>query len=169
MVINHQEFDRIVRQEFSNILPELIWQNDDGEYEVFGKYKIVPEKPGYTVLINDDCKGFFNNSKSAISWCVADKYQQYNLARDLLSYDNMLFNISNDIFVRAGIANKTKDQVLRENIEIKLELKILHKKQVQAQLDKCLNRAKYLQQKGFENETSRFGSAATIKTNRSCV
>lgn len=164
-MIYSQEVDALLRQEFQNILPDLIWQDENGDYEVFGKYKIIPQKPGYTVTINNDCKGVFKTSRSAMSWCVADKYQQYNLARDLLMYDNMLSNISNDIFVRAGIANKTKDPVLRENIEIKLELKILHKKQIEAQLSKCLNRAKYLQQKGFKNETSRSGSATTIKTN----
>jgi hypothetical protein len=168
-MINDQEIERVFSQEFRNLLPELIWQNEFGEYEVFGKYKIVPQKPGYTVLINDDSKGFFNSTKTAISWCVADKNQQYNLARDLLDYDNMLSNIDNDIFVRAGIANKTNDLALKESIETKLELKILHKRQIQSHLSKCLNRAKYLQQKGFENETSRFGSATTIKTNRSSV
>lgn len=168
MIID-QEFDQALRKEFREILPSLIWQNEEGNYEVFGKYQIVSERPGYSVYINDDCKGFFNSTRTAVSWCVADKYQQFNLARDILNYDTMLANISNDIFVRAGVANKTRDPALRENIETKLELRILHKKQVESRLSKCLNWAKYLQQKGFENETSRFGNATTIKTNRSSV
>lgn len=161
-----QQLERLLRSEFKEVLPILIWQNNDGEYEAFDRYRIVPEKPGYTVYINNDCQGFFNSTRTAISWCVADKFHQYNLARDLLSYDNMLSNISNDIFVRTGVANKTRDYTLRENIEIKLEPKIIHKREIESQLDKCVNRAKYLQQKGFENETARFGSATTIKTNR---
>lgn len=165
-MIRDQEFDRMIRSEFCEILPSLIWQNDNDEYEAFGKYRIVPMNPGYNVYINDDFKAFFNSTRTAISWCVADKYQQYNLARDLLSYDSKLGNIKNDIFVRAAIANKTRDPVLRENIEIKLELKILYKRDIEFHLTKCLNQAKYLQQKGFENETARFGHATTIKTNR---
>jgi hypothetical protein len=161
-----QAMERLIREEFKQTLPFLIWQNEDGEYEAFGKYRIVPEEQGYSVYINDDEQGFFNSTRTALSWCVADKYARYNLARDLLSYDNMLAFISNDIFVRAGVANKTTDPVLKESIETKLEPKIIQKRVVQEQLDKCVNWAKYLQQKGFENEIARSGSATTIKTNR---
>jgi len=164
-----KNIERLIREEFKEVLPVLIWQNEDGEYEAFARYKIVPEHPGYTVYINDDCQGFFNSTRTAISWCVADKFQRYNLARDLLTYDNMLANISNDIFVRAGVANKTHDYTLKESIEIKLEPKIIQKREIESHLNKCVNWAKYLQQKGFENETARFGSATTIKTNRSSV
>lgn len=164
-----QQVERLLREEFKNVLPIIIWQNDNGEYEAFNKYRIVPENPGYSVYINDDCQGFFNSTRTAISWCVADKFHQYNLARDLLTYDTMLSNISNDIFVRTGVANKTQDHALRESIEIKLEPKIIHKREIESLLNKCVNWAKYLQQKGFENETARFGSATTIKTNRQGV
>lgn len=163
------EFERWVHQEFKQMLPVLVWRNEDGDYEAFGKYHIIPQTPGYKVFINEDCQGFFNSTRAAISWCVADKFQRFNLARDLLTYDNMLANISNDIFVRAGVANKTRDYTLKESIEIKLEPKIIQKREIETHLNKCINWAKYLQQKGFENETARFGSATTIKTNRSSV
>jgi hypothetical protein len=168
-MIRDQDFERLIRSEFRDLLPALIWQNDQGDYEAFGRYRIVPENSGYRVFINDHNQGLFHSTRTAISWCVADKYQQYNLARNLLNLDNMLENVRNDIFVRAGVANKSRDPVLKENIEIKLEPKILHKKDIETQLNKCLNWAKYLQQKGFENETARSGHATTIKTNRSCV
>jgi hypothetical protein len=165
-MIKDQEFERWVHQEFKQMLPVLVWRNDDGEYEAFGKYHIIPQNPGYRVYINDDDQGFFNSTRTAISWCVADKYKQYNLARELLTYDNMLTTISNDIFVRTGVATKSRDPDLREKIETKLEPKIIQKRELESQLNKCVNWAKYLQQKGFENETSRSGSATTIKTNR---
>jgi hypothetical protein len=165
-MIKDHEFERWVNQEFRQMLPVLVWQNEDGEYEAFGKYRIVPQNPGYCVYIDEDEQGFFNSTRTAISWCVADKYEKYNLSRDLLMFDNMLATISNDIFVRAGVANKTRDPVVKESIETKLEPKILHKREIESQLNKCVNWAKYLQQKGFENEASRSGSATTIKTNR---
>ena len=165
-MIKDQDIERWISQEFQQMLPVLVWQNEDGEYEAFGKYRIVPEKPGYTVYINNDQQGFFNSTRTAISWCVADKYQKFNLARDLLLFDNVLANISNDIFVRAGVANKTRDLDIKEKIETKLQPKIIQKRVLEQQLNKCVNWAKYLQQKGFENETSRSGSATTIKTNR---
>lgn len=165
-MIKDQEFERWIHQEFQQMLPMLVWRNEDGDYEAFGKYHIIPQNPGYRVFIDQDEQGFFNSTRTAIAWCVADKYKKYNLSRDLLLFDNMLANIKNDIFVRAGVANKTKDPVIKESIETKLEPKFLHKRELEQQLTKCVNWAKYLQQKGFENEASRPGSATTIKTNR---
>ena len=164
-----QEFERMVREEFDQLLKVLIWQNDSGEYEAFGRYRIVPQRPGYTVYIDEDKQGFFNSTRTAISWCVADNHKRYNLARDLLNYDHMLTNVTNDIYVRVGVTNKTRNAQLRESIETKLEPKIIHKRELEVQLDKCVNSAKYLQQKGFLNETQRFGTATTNKTNRSSI
>ena len=57
-MIKDTEVERWVHAEFKQMLPALIWQNDDGEYEAFGKYRIVPQNPGYCVYINDDEQGF---------------------------------------------------------------------------------------------------------------
>lgn len=161
-----QEFEKLLHAEFNQMVSSLVWKNPDGTYEAFGKYLIVPEKPGYTVYINEDEQGYFHSTRTAMSWCIADKYKQFNLAREVLTVDNILANVTNDIYVRVGVANKCKDVQLRENIETKLEPKILHKRTLEQQLNKCVNRAKYLQQKGFANETHRFGSATANKTNR---
>jgi hypothetical protein len=47
--------------------------------------------------------------------------------------------------------------LFRENIEIKLESKIILKKQLEIQLTKCVQQAKYYQQRGLDNETARTG------------
>jgi len=165
-MIKDHDFEQLVKAEFNNLLSTLVWKNNDGTYEAFGRYVIVPTKPGYTVYINDDEQGHFNSTRTAMSWCIADKYNQFNLAKEVLTIDNILANVTNDIYTRVGVANKCKDAQLRENIETKLEPKILQKRTLEYQLNKCVNRAKYLQQKGFENETKRFGSATANKTNR---
>jgi hypothetical protein len=41
-----QELEAWVRSELQSIMPNFIWRNDDGEYELFGKYRIVPTHPG---------------------------------------------------------------------------------------------------------------------------
>lgn len=165
MTKEHQ-FEQLVREEFKHLLPTIIWQSDDGCYEVFDRYSIVSNPQGYKVYINGDEQGYFHSTRTAMSWCIADKYKQYNLARELLTIDNILANVTNDLHVRVGVANKCKNSQMRENIETKLEPKILQKRTLEYQLNKCVNRAKYLQQKGFENETKRFGSATANKTNR---
>ena len=154
-----QEFERMFRQEFKNITPNLIWQTDSGEYEAFGKYRIVPQRPGYQVFCSATEVGTFYSTKTALSWCIADKFTYYNLARDILTLDTKLNSLISDISVRANLADRSKTPLFRETIETKLETKIIRKKQVEQELTKCVNYAKYCQQRGFDNETIRTGLA----------
>lgn len=149
------EFDNAFRNELKAMKIEIIWKNSNDEYEVFSKYKIVPKKPGYEVYQNDDLVGKFQQSKAALSWCIADKFARYTMARDIMNTDRELLNISNDIFVRASVANSAKKAGFKEIIDTKLESKIVRKKMLESQMTKFVNSAKYLQQRGFINETSR--------------
>jgi hypothetical protein len=161
-----QELEAWVRNELRSIMPNFIWRNDAGEYELFGKYRIVPTRPGYTVYCLANPVGEFSSTKTAVSWCVADKYCNYNLAREIYNTDTRLTAVGNDVFVRAGVAGRSKRADFRESIDIKLESKIIRKKELEKQLDKCINLAKYLQQKGFDNETARSSRNGTNKTSR---
>jgi hypothetical protein len=161
-----QELEAWVRSELRTVMPNFIWCNDAGEYELFGRYRIVPTRPGYTVYCLANAVGEFSSTKTAVSWCVADKYRNYNLARDILRTDNRLSAVSNDVFVRMGVANKSKRAEFRESIDTKLETKIIRKKELEHELSKYINLAKYLQQRGFDNETARSGRATKNQTSR---
>lgn len=165
--MKNQEIEQFVRAELKEVMPNMIWRDENGDYEVFGRYIISKVSSHlYEVNIHATCVGRFNSTKTALSWCIADKYKNYNLAREILTVDNILGNLTNDIFIRAAMANKTKKTQFREDIETKLETKIIRKRELETQLDKCVKRAKYLQQRGFNNETSRPGRATTNKTSR---
>lgn len=161
-----QDFERLFRQEFKSIIPNLIFQNDQGEYEAFGRYRIVPARPGYKVFCAATEVGTFYTSRSALSWCIADKHQAYNTARELLETDNKLYKLIQDIKIRSALAERSKNFEFRDSVGTKLETKIIHKKQLENQLDKCVNWAKYIQQRGFENETQRIGRNQPNKTSR---
>jgi len=161
-----QEFDRMFRQEFKSITPNLIWQDDDGAYEAFGKYRIVPERPGYRVFCSATDVGVFNSTRSALSWCIADKNKAYNTAREILNLDNQLSALTTDIAVRSAVGERSKQWDFRDSIGAKLETKIIRKKQVENELTKCVNWAKYIQQRGFENETARTGRNQPNKASR---
>jgi hypothetical protein len=161
-----QEFKQLFRQEFQEILPNLIWQNAEGAYEVFDRYQIESLHPGYRVSIHGYEIGMFNSSKTAVSWCIADKFRQFNLARDLLTLDQKIGNITNDISVRAAIADRSSRWEFRDPVGVKLETKIIRKKLLENQLSKCVDSAKYLQQRGFNNETARTGRSQPNKTSR---
>jgi hypothetical protein len=86
-MIKEREFDRLFRQEFKDLLNNTVWRNDDGTYQVFGRYSIVPEQVGYRVFCAATDVGLFYSTKTAMSWCIADKYQNYNLAQELKDTD----------------------------------------------------------------------------------
>lgn len=161
-----QEFDRLFRQEFRDIMPNTIWQKDNGEYQVFGYYRIQPARPGYRVFCGATDIGVFSSTRTALSWCIADKNKSYNTARELLTIDTKLTALSHDINARAAVGDRSKNPALRETILTKLETKIIRKKILENQLTKCVNWAKYCQQRGFDNETQRIGRSQPNKTSR---
>jgi hypothetical protein len=161
-----QDFERLFRQEFKDILPNVILKNDNGVYEVFGHYRIQSERPGYRVFCGATDVGRFAHTRTALSWCIADKHRAYNTARELLLTDNKLAALTQDINTRAAIGDCSRDPVLRETILTKLESKIIQKKLLENQLTNCVSWAKYIQQRGFDNETARTGRSQPNKTSR---
>lgn len=160
------EFDRMFRQEFRDLMPNMIWQRDDGAYEVFDRYRIEAKKSGCQVWCSATEVGTFSSTRSALSWCIADKHRAYNTARELLETDQKLACLTQDIATRAAIGDRSNNPVLRETILTKLESKIIQKKLLENQLTKCVNWAKYVQQRGFDNETQRTGRGQPNKTSR---
>jgi len=161
-----QEYERALRAELKDILPNAIWRNENGSYSVFGKYRIDPERCGYRVFCHASEIGFFNSTKTALSWCIADKNQAYNTARNILELDTKLGAISADIAARTTIAEHSQQWEFRDVVGTKLETKIIRKKKVESELAKCVNWAKYCQQRGFNNETARTGRNQPNKTSR---
>jgi hypothetical protein len=161
-----QEFDRLFKQEFKDLIPNTIFELQKGVYEVFGKYRIIFEKQGYRVFCHATDIGVFNSTRTALSWCIADKYAKLNLARELLETDQKLGYLNNDIVVRTTIADRSKHWSFGDSVGTKLETKIIRKKQLENRLAKCVNWAKYYQQRGFNNETQRIGRSQPNKTSR---
>jgi hypothetical protein len=165
-VIREHEIERMFRQEFRDLMPNVIWQTDDGVYEVFGRYRIQPGTTGFRVFCSATEVGIFSTTRTALSWCIADKNCAYNTARELLTVDNKLSVLTADIAARAAVGDRSGNPALREIILTKLESKIIHKKQLENQLTKCVTWAKYCQQRGFEDETARTGRGQPNKTSR---
>ena len=165
MKIN-QEFNRLMRQEFPEVVSNMIFRDDDGSYNIFDRYRMFKESTGYRVFCGATDVGRFGTTKTALSWCIADKNKAYNLARDILELDTKLNSLTSDIAARANLADRSTSPIFRETIETKLETKIIRKKQVEEQLSKCVNWAKYCQQKGFNNETIRAGRNQPIQRSR---
>ena len=156
-MIDTEKVTRLFQREIQNLSPNTIWQNNNGVYQVFGHYQIFTENNGFKVFCHSTEVGVFATTRTALSWCIADKYRAYNTARELLTLDNKLTALTNDITVRTAVGDRSRDAGLRETIMVKLENKIMQKKQLENELTKYVNWAKYYQQRGFNNETARTG------------
>ena len=156
--MKHQrKLQKLLEQDFQAAISNAIWKTHSGTYEVFGNYRIESAVDGHRVFCNNTPMGVFSTTRTALSWCIADKHCNYNTARRLLTLDNQIASLAQDIRTRLTIGQHCQNSDAREIIMTKLESKIFHKKLLENQLNKCVSWAKYCQQRGFNNETARTG------------
>lgn len=160
-----QKLERFTRREFERNIHSTIVPTDAGGYVAFGKYQLTPHPHGYTVYEFDNEVGLFSNKRSALSWCVADKFNQLNLAQNIKILDTKKQILAADIHCRKTSADRCKDQAFYEIVNTKIQPKLDHFNSVNSELEKCLISAKYLQIRGFNNETARPSGTTTRKTN----
>jgi hypothetical protein len=85
---------------------------------------------------------------------VADKYHQYNLANNIQTLDSKKQQLSADIHCRLSQATRGRHEDFYETVNTKIQPKQAVLDSVHAELEKCINSAKYLQLRGFSNETA---------------
>lgn len=129
----------------------------DNEIMAFGRYTIKKDKNHYRIYRHKQLAAEPLSGRVAISWCVADKYNQTRLAKELINLETELERRENEINHFRSFLKRTKDQQKKLVIMDRLQESIMRSRQVKDQLNKCINSAKYWQQKGFENETVRTG------------
>ena len=157
-----KRFEELVdRHLFNN--PNTILQNQNS-IQAFGIYSIQHESGYYNIYRNRVYQTSLFSAKSALAWCVADKYLVKSLKQKIQNYDKDLSNRQNEILImKHAMTGASSDR--KYVIEDKLQTSIMRAQRARNQLNKCLNSAKYMQLKGFENETSRLG----IKTSSTTV
>jgi hypothetical protein len=159
-----QKLAALAEQELPRLLDHVIIA--DGEkYRVFGTYVLHQTTQGYRLTQHDDPVGIFSSTRSAVAWCIADKKRQYRLANEIQHLDSILLRLQNDIRVRAGVAEHSRGSFW-ETVTIKTAQKQAQSQQIENELTKCINLAKYWQLQGSNNETARTGRNTPYKTNR---
>jgi hypothetical protein len=152
-----QKLEHFAEREIKRNIDSLIIPGENGGYVAFGKYFLKPSEEGVAVTNWDREVHVFMNKRHAISWCVADHNNRINLAIRILSLDAKKRIVNNDVQLRRSIAERSRSENFYENINLKLQPKIDVLNMLNNELEKCINSAKYLQIKGFANETARTG------------
>jgi|APGre2960657505_1045072.scaffolds.fasta_scaffold14973_5 hypothetical protein len=162
----NKKLEAFAAREIGNLKNQLIESDGRGGILAFGKYKITTDKSQYTVEIKNQYPLTFGSKRSAMSWCIADQHNQHALARNILLLDNKKHMLSADIYCRQTIADRSKHEDFYESVVMKIQSKIDYVLVLETELEKCVNSAKYIQIRGFLNETERTGRTASHTTNR---
>jgi outer membrane murein-binding lipoprotein Lpp len=152
--LQDQKLQRWAEREFVRNIRHTIIDDQSGAYVAFGRYYLAPTAHGCSVSTWNQLIHTFSNKRTAISWCVADKYHQYNLANNLQTLDSKKQQLSSDIHCRRAQAQHGRTEDFYETVNTKIQPKQELLDSVTAELEKCINLAKYLQLRGFNNETA---------------
>jgi hypothetical protein len=153
--------DRELRRNIQHILVD----NGSGTVVAFGVYVIHQQSKLVTVSTPDQDHGEFSNRRTALSWCTADKFKRYNLAREIQQLDQRRRGLIDDLYCRTALRDRSRDAGFKETVTTKLEPKVERLRYINTELEKCINQAKYLQIRGFNNETARTLGSQASKAN----
>ena len=150
-----QKLERWAERELRHSIDKMILDDNSGGWVVFGKCHITPEQQVFNVWHYANFVGSFGSKRSAISWCIADKNNQASLSQQIKVLDFKKQFLDNDIACRTGLGKLSRSAEFREMVKTKLEPKVSLNSAVTAELEKCISSAKYIQLRGFSNETAR--------------
>jgi len=150
-----QKLEAWAERELKRNIDSIILDDGTGSLVVFGKYCIQPQGTRFQVSLWDQTIHLFSSKKTAMSWCTTDHKQHYNLSNQILVLDRKKQILAADIYCRKAVGERGRTESFYEIINMKLQPKIDQYNSVTAELEKCVNQAKYMQIKGFNNETAR--------------
>lgn len=160
-----QKLQQVLEPELREMVANTIMSDGD-RYLVFGDYTMDRSQHGWTVMRTRRDPQEFASGRTALSWCIADKYQQYHVAAEIARLDREKSLLTDDIHTRSALRKQVKDLHKKEAIDAKLHARRSRLETVQTRLDKYVSLAKYWQIRGFNNETARTGRTPSHKTNR---
>lgn len=161
-----KKLETIVRNELPVLERNAIIPRD-GHYEVFGVYFIYFDKNRVIVKRHDNVLSRFSSVRTALSWCIAEKFRKYDLSQEIQRLDSDVERIKNDVKLYQGTLPRTTDLDRYLIIKNKLDNKRGNLFRAQERLEKCVNLAKYFQLRGFNNELARTQYATVNTKNRS--
>ena len=151
-----QKLERFAERELTKHIGTAIIQNAQGGVLAFGRYYLSAGDQGMQVQDHaGELLAHFSNKKTALAWCVADRYNQLNLARRIKVLDAKRQLLANECAYNQHMQRRSVNGRFLDVLESKLSVTLSRLAGLDSELEKCINSAKYLQLKGFQNETAR--------------
>jgi hypothetical protein len=150
-----QKLERWAEREITRNINSIILEHQDGSILAFGTYDIRAQDNDSQVWQDNQLLGTFSTRAVALGWCVARKKHLLALEQEIEHLDRDRARIRDDIVGMRRARKKTQNQMHDDILESKIQHKFWYENMLNCRLEKCLMRAKYLQLRGFNNETAR--------------
>ena len=160
------KLERLLGADVGLIQENLILTDEQGRYHLFGRYEIQQQKHKVLVKLPNREAIEFGLMRAAVSWCIADKCNQYSLCDEIKRCDQRLQHNHQDHQVLAHVARRIQDSDRKAIAEIKSDEARLKYLFAREQLTKCVSRAKYFQIRGFNDEIARTRRPTPTRTSR---
>ena len=163
-----RRLEQVLSSEYDSIKQNLMFSTPQG-YELFDVYIISKTPDGAAVQKRLGAPVEFTSTKSAVSWCIADKYNQIRLADEIMQLDKTRRRLREDVLFSKVYTRQLRDATVRETAALKLQVKQDMLQFTETGLEKCANLAKYWQLRGFSNEIERTRRTASNSNYRSNI
>jgi hypothetical protein len=164
-----QKLQTMLAMDLVDAQQNMICKNQSGGYDVFGRWS-VDSRDGLTqVSKHGTVIATFGNTRSAVSWCIAQKYHQHNLAQEIQRLDADLQRLETNDAVARWLSQRIRDPWRKSVMQIKSQESHLRHQLVSKRMERCVSRAKYLQIRGFNDEIARTRRPAPHRTSRDGV
>jgi len=132
-----RKIERVIPKEQIKSLQDIVvYQDEDGTYQLFEQYSIEKVGSSYIVSGNSLSKTLsFSVLKHAVTWCTYDKRNKILDANSILDLDHKISRLESDINIRQAMAKKAKSPDDKLIYIAKLGEDKLRRKQMIEQLD----------------------------------
>lgn len=156
MKINeHKTFDilnKILNKEKISLLErKMIFQDDNGNYNLFGSYVVKKTKLGYRVeKLHTYTVHTFMDLKNAVTWATLDKCNNFNDSARILYLDNLLSGAVQNLLVHENLFKKAQDMEKRILYLTKINEDKIKKRSILSEMHIYIEKCKAWQYKQFE-------------------
>lgn len=131
----------------------LIIREDDGSYNLFGKYKVKPESNGYLVYLNEEPIYNFSSLKHAVTWCIFEKNQKHKEIKRIVELDSFIGSLDVAIAQHKKLLEKTVDKETKSIYMAKLIEEKRKKSLLTKEILDYVTLSKHWQNKKFAENT----------------
>jgi hypothetical protein len=154
--MNNIKIEKFFAKELSKNLKDiLILKNEDGSYELFGKYKIYTSEKGYTIAIKDvntsEYQQLFSSLKHAVTWCVFNQQNRKKDIKRIEELDSIISSLNVTIYQQKRLIEKSKSYDEKCIFLAKLMEEKIKKKNFVNEINGYVLTSKYIQNKKFED------------------